>query len=150
MAEFTGKKMLAVTVGFFAVIIAVNSYMAYKAGATFPGIEVDNSYVASQNFNQRRNEQLALGWELATDYENGKMLVTFTDQKGESVEVDNLRVLIGRTTIDRDDVEPAMARIDGRYVAEVPLEKGQWMIKVWANAKDGTLFEKRVDFYVRG
>ena len=150
MAEFTGKKMLAVTVSFFAVIIGVNGYMAYKAGSTFPGIEVANSYVASQNFNERRDEQLALGWDLATDYEDGKMIDTFTDKSGESVEVDNLRVLIGRTTIDRDDVEPLMARIDGRYIAEVPLEKGQWMIKVWANAKNGTLFEKRVDFYVRG
>lgn len=150
MAEFTGKKMLAVTVSFFGIIIAVNGYMAYKASSTFPGIEVANSYVASQNFNERRNEQLALGWDLQAEYQDGKMLVTFLDKAGQSVEVDDLRVLIGRTTIDKADVEPAMARIDGRYVADVALDKGQWMIKVWAKSKDGTLFEKRVDFYIRG
>ena len=45
--ELTGRKVLAITVGFFAVIIAVNLFMAFKAVGTFPGLEVKNSYVAS-------------------------------------------------------------------------------------------------------
>ena len=51
MRELTGKHVLVITVGFFGVIIAVNLLMAYKAISTFPGLEVSNSYVASQKFN---------------------------------------------------------------------------------------------------
>lgn len=150
MREFTGKHMLLITLSFFGVIIAVNLFMAYKSHQTFPGIEVNNSYVASQNFNERRNAQLALGWTLSAHYENGQMNLSFTDAAGAPVEVDDLKVLIGRTTRDADDVEPEMIWTMGSYTAAVPLEKGQWMVKVWANAKDGTPYEQRIDFYVRG
>ena len=58
MAErkFTGKHALAVFVGAFGVIIAVNLVLAYNAVKTFPGLEVKNSYVASQEFNERLKE----------------------------------------------------------------------------------------------
>ena len=38
----------------FGVIIAVNLTLAYQAVATFPGLEVKNSYVASQSFDVDR------------------------------------------------------------------------------------------------
>lgn len=149
MKEFTGKHMLMIVLAFFGVIVSVNLFMAYKSHQTFPGIEVKNSYVASQNFNERRNAQLALGWELHALYENGQMNLTFSDAAGEPVEVENLKVLIGRTTRDADDVEPQMIWTQGTYTAAVALEQGQWMVKVWANAKDGTPYEQRKDFYVK-
>ncbi len=52
--KFTGRKMLAIVVAFFAVIITVNLFMAYKAVGTFPGLVVKNSYVASQEFDRNR------------------------------------------------------------------------------------------------
>jgi nitrogen fixation protein FixH len=54
MAEMTGRKVLAITVSAFGVIIAVNFLLAYKAVSTFPGLEVPNSYVASQTFDADR------------------------------------------------------------------------------------------------
>ncbi len=45
----------------FAVIIAVNLVLAFKAVRTFPGLEVENSYVASQTFDAERTAQEALG-----------------------------------------------------------------------------------------
>jgi nitrogen fixation protein FixH len=53
MAEITGRHVLAITVGAFGLIIAVNVVMAWKAISTFPGLEVENSYVASQEFDRR-------------------------------------------------------------------------------------------------
>ena len=46
----TGKHVLAITLVAFGVIIGVNVLMAVKAVGTFPGLEVANSYVASQDF----------------------------------------------------------------------------------------------------
>ena len=47
----------------FGVIIAVNLTLAFNAVRTFPGLEVKNSYVASQSFDADRAAQNALGWD---------------------------------------------------------------------------------------
>ena len=63
--RFTGWHMTAIMVGFFGVVVAVNLTMATLASRTFGGMVVDNSYVASQNFNRWLDEaraQQALGW----------------------------------------------------------------------------------------
>jgi nitrogen fixation protein FixH len=44
--------VLAMLVSFFAVVASVNGYMIRAAISTFPGTEVKNSYVASQQFNR--------------------------------------------------------------------------------------------------
>ncbi|MDK2760914.1 MAG: FixH family protein [Sphingopyxis sp.] len=62
---FTGRHMAAILVGFFAVVIAVNVTMARFAVSTFGGKVVENSYVASQNYNEwlkRAAIQDRLGW----------------------------------------------------------------------------------------
>ena len=56
--ELTGKKVLMILIGAFGTIIAVNVFMAYKAIGTFPGLEVKNSYVASQSFDAERGARL--------------------------------------------------------------------------------------------
>ena len=49
----TGRKVFFITAGAFAVIIGVNVTMAVLAVGTFPGLEVKNSYVASQSFDAK-------------------------------------------------------------------------------------------------
>jgi nitrogen fixation protein FixH len=66
--SFTGRHMLFAMLAFFGVIIAVNFTMAWFASRTFGGTVVDNSYVASQNFNswlQASRDQQKLGWHPA-------------------------------------------------------------------------------------
>ena len=53
----TGWHAAAIFGSFFGVIITVNLALAYSAVHTFPGLEVKNSYVASQNFDARRDAQ---------------------------------------------------------------------------------------------
>lgn len=50
--KFTGWHMTAILVVFFGIVMAVNFYMARMALSTFGGTVVDNSYVASQNYNR--------------------------------------------------------------------------------------------------
>lgn len=152
MREITGRHVLAFTVGAFGVIIAVNVLMAYKAISTFPGLEVQNSYVASQGFDARRAAQEALGWTMAHDYNpaSGRLVVTLTDASGAPASVQALTALVGRTTEARDDTTPDFVQVAGKWEAQVNLAPGNWLLKVQAVAADGTLFEQRVDFRVKG
>ncbi|MBT2189039.1 FixH family protein [Sphingobium nicotianae] len=66
---FTGRHITLILVAFFGVVMAVNFTMAYFASATFGGTVVDNSYVASQQFNgwlEKARAEKALGWSLDT------------------------------------------------------------------------------------
>ncbi|MEM6585333.1 MAG: FixH family protein, partial [Pseudomonadota bacterium] len=54
--KFTGKHMLITMVVGFGIVAAVNFYMASRAVGGFHGIVVDNSYVASQKFNDWMDE----------------------------------------------------------------------------------------------
>ncbi|WP_333818123.1 FixH family protein [Tabrizicola sp.] len=150
MAELTGKHVFAITASAFAVIIGVNVLLAVKAVSTFPGLEVDNSYVASQGFNSRKAAQEALGWTMTPGYDSGRMTLAFHGRDGLPVAVEDLQVLVGRTTEASDDTFPAFTRDGDLYAAEVPLHKGKWMVKVTARSADGTLFEQRSELYVRG
>lgn len=152
MAEFTGRKFLVVVVACFGVIIAVNGVMAYKALSTFPGMEVANSYVASQTFDGDKAAQLALGWALVTDYDaTAKTLrLNFTNAAGQPAPVASVKVLVGRTTEASDDQHPDFLREGGVFTAPVNLAPGKWMLHVEAFDADGTLFRQRIDLMVKG
>ena len=150
MTELTGKHVLAITVSAFAIIIGVNVLLAFKAISTFPGLEVDNSYVASQGFNTRKAAQEALGWTMTPAYDQGRMTLAFFAADGQPVQVNDLQVLVGRTTETTDDTYPAFVQDGAIYAAEVPLHQGKWMVKVTARSPDGTLFEQRSEIYVKG
>lgn len=150
MAELTGRHVFGITAAAFAVIIGVNLLLAVKAVSTFPGLEVGNSYVASQGFNDRKAAQEALGWQMAPGYAGGRMTLAFRDRAGVPVAVNELQVLVGRTTEAASDVWPVFAAVGDGYEAEVVLARGKWMVKVTARAADGTLFEQRSELQVRG
>lgn len=150
MAELTGKHVFAITASAFAVIIGVNVLLAVKAVSTFPGLEVDNSYVASQGFDRRKAAQEALGWTMTPGYDRGRMTLAFHGADGQPVQVQDLQVLVGRTTEASDDSFPAFVRVGDLYAADLPLGRGKWMVKVTATSADGTLFEQRSELYVKG
>jgi nitrogen fixation protein FixH len=64
--------MAAILIAFFGVVIAVNLVMAMFATSTFGGVVVENSYVASQKYNDwlaaaQRQQKLAWTIEPALD-----------------------------------------------------------------------------------
>ena len=151
--EFKGWHMLTITVSAFAVIIGVNIFMSWKAISTFPGIEVEDSYLASQDFDADKAAQVALGWSLTPSYDlaNGQIRLDFLDKGGKPVVLKDLTVLVGRPTDTTDDKSPVFTQAaDGAYVATEALGMGKWMMHVTAHALDGTLFYQRRDFKVAG
>ena len=70
--RFTGWHFTVIIIAFFGVVIAVNLTMAVFATRTFGGVVVENSYVASQNYNDwldaaKRQQKLAWSIEAALD-----------------------------------------------------------------------------------
>ncbi|MCV2882814.1 FixH family protein [Actibacterium sp. XHP0104] len=146
----TGRTVFIITASAFGVIIAVNVVMAWLAIDTFPGLEVKNTYVASQEFDARREAQQRLGWDVESTYENGTLELVFTGPGGASVIPEDMQVLLGRTTESRSDIRPEFTGYAGRYTAPVQLDRGKWMMQIEAVAEDGTEFRRRLELFVRG
>ena len=125
----TGRKVLAMMVGFFGVVIAVNITMARLASGTFGGTVVDNSYVASQKFNGWLAEARAqdrLGW--AT-------LVALNAARHVSVTVPGPGFAVTGTAHHPLGRAPDVAlqfKLDasGRFVATTPLPAGRWQVRL--------------------
>ena len=147
--ELTGRHVLFITVASFGIIIGVNITLAVNAVATFPGLEVKNSYVASQNFDRERAAQDALGWNARAEIEEGMLRLRIEDRNGLGVVPDTLRVTLGRATHVADDMAPALSYDGTAWVAAVDVAPGRWTLRVDARAEDGTLFRQRLDIRSR-
>ena len=146
--EFTGRKMLLIMLAFFGVIISVNVYMAYSAVSTFPGLEVENSYVASQEFNARAAAQRALGWSVEFTREGNELVLNLQDRDGKEVLPRSINAVLGRPTYAGDDITLDFRLVGNAYRAEAELAPGPWRLFLDAVAQDGTLYKKRLHLVV--
>jgi nitrogen fixation protein FixH len=151
MREITGRKVFVFTASAFGLIMAVNFTMAYQALSTFPGLEVKSSYVASQSFDADRAAQQALGWQAAPQYDAAAqtLRIAITDAAGAPAQLRDMQVLVGRSTIARDDFIPVMQFENGAYWGDAQLDQGKWVVHLSGHAPDGTLFRQRLDLWVR-
>ena len=147
--EITGRHVLIGFIVAFGVIIGVNLILAYSAVKTFPGLEVKNSYVASQEFNTRKAAQEALGWDVSAQLQGEELVLAITDASGSPVEVKELKAILGRPTHVKQDLEPEFRFTARGYVAPITLDDGNWDIRMIAVAADGTEFRKRVKMTIR-
>jgi nitrogen fixation protein FixH len=144
----TGRHVALIFVGCFSVIVAVNLTLAYSAVRTFPGLEVKNSYVASQHFDAARDAQEALGWTVEARAEDGLVVLSITDAAGAPVRLAVLDATLGRATHVRDDRTPDFTFDGARYTARADLSAGNWNIRMNAQAQDGTTFRQRIPLRV--
>jgi nitrogen fixation protein FixH len=133
---FTGRHFAIIIVAFFAVVVAVNLVMARYASTTFGGVVVENSYVASQNFNtwlQTARQEAALGWRAEAQREpGGTISVTMTGNLPEGLVLrGEARHPLGREA-DRALVFRRLS--DGRFVSSEPLPHGRWKLRLEALA----------------
>ncbi|HWJ70301.1 MAG TPA: FixH family protein [Sphingobium sp.] len=140
---FTGRHMAAILVSFFGVVIAVNLTMAYFASATFGGLVVDNSYVASQKFNgwlAKAREEAALGWSIKAGRGADQRLAVSLTSGGapldEAVITAHARHPLGRMP-ERDLTFRGLG--DGHYESLEPLQEGRWIVHLRATAQGADL-----------
>ncbi len=148
MRELTGRHVFLIIGGGFGIIIAVNIALAVAAVRTFPGLEVGNSYVASQVFDAEREAQERLGWDSALAYEDGRLTLAFTGADGP-VRPEIVSAVIGRTTHVADDAAPDFAWTGRAYAADLDLAPGIWAMRFVARAEDGTPYRRRLEIRVR-
>jgi nitrogen fixation protein FixH len=147
--EITGRHVFIGFTVAFGVIVSVNLVMAYSALATFPGLEANNGYIASQTFDERREAQEALGWSVRADHADGMMVMRITDADGAPVEARDVEVLVGRSTTVAHDQSPDLQFNGGAYVARLDLAGGKWVVHLSATAPDGTPFRQRFNLHVK-
>ena len=146
--ELTGRHVALMFCAGFSVIIGVNLILAYNAVKTFPGLEVRNSYVASQEFDSSRTAQEALGWSVYAQSRGDQVILSITDASDQPVEMAALDATLGRATHVRDDQTPAFVFDGVNYVAPATLAAGNWNLRMVARAADGTVFQQRVILHV--
>lgn len=146
--EITGRHVAAMFVTGFAIIIAVNLTLALNAVRTFPGLEVGNSYVASQAFDAERAAQEALGWDASATLADGRIVLKI-DAGGETAAATILSARLGRTTHTADDRALSFVPDAGGWTAPAgALEPGAWYLWLTAETPDGTAFRRRFALWV--
>ena len=129
----TGYRMLFIFLGFFGVVIVVNFYMAWLAVTTFSGTVVDNSYVASQQFNGWLAEARAektLGWQVHVALDPFRhLIVHVSDKAGHPLVPLDVHGNAGRALVNAVPValhfSPSGA---GELRAQAALPPGRWQI----------------------
>lgn len=143
MTEVKGWHVLAGFAGAFGIIIAVNLTLAFKAVATFPGLEVRNSYVASQSFDDDRAAQTALGWDVSARLD-GDVLMLAILENGTAIAPEIISATFGRATHVNADQTPEFTFDGSALRANVHAGLGNWNLRLKARAADGTLFQQRI------
>lgn len=143
MTEIKGWHVFATFFVAFGIIIAVNLTLAFNAVRTFPGLEVKNSYVASQGFDRDRTAQLALGWDVSATLA-GDDLVLQILENGKPISPKIDAAIFGRATNVSQDQFPDFS-FDGRGLrAQVAGGAGNWNLRLKAQSIDGTKFQQRI------
>ncbi|MCB2049669.1 MAG: FixH family protein [Novosphingobium sp.] len=128
---FTGWHMTGILTGGFAVVFAVNILMASLALSSFSGVVVENSYVASQQFNDwlaAAEKENRLGWKAQIARGgDGHLQVAVADvPPGTAIEAE-LRHPLGKTDTLDWKLEPAAP---GHFISRDPLPEGRWLVRV--------------------
>lgn len=143
----TGRKVLIIGISAFAVVFGANMALLYSAINSFPGLEVKNSYVASQSFNDEALAQEALGWTPTVSYDDGQINFAFLNDAG-TVFPPELYIEVGRLTHGREDQVLALSPTVDGYIADIELPAGYWRVKIAATAIDGTPYKSRMELKV--
>lgn len=132
--KFTGWHMTAILVAFFGTVIAVNFFMAKLAVGTFGGTVVDNSYVASQNYNgwlAAANQQSKLGWTVKASLTPERFVVIDATEQGRTL-ADIAAVGDAVHPLDRTRDFPLTFKrgSDGRLISAQRLPDMRWNVHI--------------------
>lgn len=129
---FTGRHAAMILVAFFGVVIGVNMVMASFALSTFGGTVVDNSYVASQHYNEwlaRADAQDRLGWNESVTVDESRHVRLTVRKDGAPVKglriVATLRHPLGQAPARAMRFAPAA---DGALRSLDALPAGRWQL----------------------
>ncbi|NCN83618.1 MAG: FixH family protein [Sphingomonadales bacterium] len=142
--KFTGYHATMIIVAFFAVVVGVNMVMARFALSTFGGTVVDNSYVASQEYNkwlEQARDQQAHGWTVSQIMRSGdRARLNVTGADGAPLRGVKIAVVaehpVGRT----EPFEITFAEDSpGEYQSVETIPAGRWKLKLLVSQADKSM-----------
>lgn len=145
--QFTGRHMFFIFLGGFGIIFAVNATMATLAVTRFGGVIVENSYVASQEFNgwlATAEKQRALGWTAQSSRdEAGYLHIASAGIPEGTIATAVLRRPMGsREIVHVDFGQP----VDQKFTSLAPIPEGRWLVRLNLSAGEDLLeLEQRVE-----
>lgn len=152
----TGKTVLFWLLGFFAVIFVANAIFIWLALGSFPGVVVESSYKAGQEYNQEvaaAKAQTERGWQIEaglvrTVETNARIEVVALDKANSPVAGLLFTAKLQHPTHESGDIiVPLSEGRPGEYAAEVPqVSAGNWNMVLEARSDDKRVFrsENRV------
>ena len=151
---FTGRHMLLIMLGFFAVVLTANMTMVYFASHSWSGLVVKNSYVASQEFNETTDKMMA---NAAVDvlpalaYEAGILRVKLQTKAGQAVAAGNVKLALGRPSNESEDklIDLAVSG-SGLYETSQILGPGRWTGTISADVPGHGIWSRPVSLLVKG
>lgn len=144
-----GRHVLMAVVGFFVVVIGLDSLFVVWAVQSFPGEVSSRAYEDGLAYNQTlktRRAQAALGWSTKVSQGGapGRVGVSFTDAAGTPIEGLRVTAKFVRPTTDAGAREAALrAAAPGLYEGGPELAPGAWDLTLTAVDADGRSFEAR-------
>ncbi len=142
--KFTGYHATMIIVAFFSVVVGVNMVMARYAVSTFGGTVVDNSYVASQKYNQwleqARNQQ-AYGWTVSPAVRSGDAIsLTLAGKDGAALQGATI-VAVAEHPVSRAepfDINFAEQQ-PGVYRSVQTIPAGRWKLRLVISEADKSM-----------
>lgn len=151
--KFTGWHLLAIMVGWFGIVIAVNLFMAWNAVNSWTGLVVKNSYVASQEFNEvtaEKRRQLAMGWKATPAYENGTLTINLDDARQAPIQDAIITAKLGRPSYEAQDHMVQFAETaPGVYTGQTELAGGIWNADLTVTGAGGDIWTRTLRLSVK-
>ncbi|MEO6609486.1 MAG: FixH family protein [Aestuariivirga sp.] len=127
--RFTGWHMLAIMVGFFAVVFFVNGILVFSALSSWTGLVVENSYVASQTFDTDTERLATARKDLRHQlhYQDGQLKLDLKTLDGLPANATDIKIDIGRPADNSQDQSLTLiSEGDGHFFATSKLASGVW------------------------
>ncbi|ULJ74373.1 FixH family protein [Rhizobium gallicum] len=145
---FTGHHMLIAMASFFAVVIGVNAVMATFASRRWSGLVVEDTYVASQEFNRKAAAMRAMaasGISGNLSLSHDVIHYDIKNRDGSPATVQDVTLTFRRPVGDREDFQLVLTKkSEGRFEVEHHVRSGDWIVEIISRKKDVTVMHEAV------
>ena len=133
----TGRKVLALLVGFFSIVFLVNGVMIHLALKTFPGVEDARPYERGLAYDReiaQARAQEERGWHAQGSFApkgDGKaeLAVSLTDRNGKMLSGLDVKAHLTSPIARKHDLDVALREVSaGEYRVDVDAVSGSWML----------------------
>lgn len=148
----TGRHVLAVFLGFFGVVFAVNGYFLSVALSTYSGVVAVEPYRKGLHYNDRiaaAERQDALGWhdEIALALDGSRLTLSLRGADGAPVTGLQVSASVGRPATTAEDISlPLAETAPGRYEGALALvEHGAYVATIEARRAEAATGDAQPD-----